>query len=321
MSRIGVIGAGAFGTALGICFARKTPTLLWARDAEQAACMQRERRNFKRLPGATLPEGLTATGELPDLSDAEILVLALPAQMTASFLNASGRDLPDVPVVLAAKGISVDGLELQTDIASRWLAAPLAVLTGPGFASEIANGLPTALTLAARDRKIGRNLQEALSTETLRLYLSSDPVGAQIGGALKNVIALACGIAIGSGLGESARAALMTRGFFEMSRLALAMGGQAETLSGLSGLGDLALTCGTEQSRNFSAGLRFGQAGQVSPGTTVEGLATARAASALADSEAIEMPIVRAVSAILDGQISVSSAMQDLLSRPLKEEH
>ena len=220
---IGVIGAGAFGTALAVVQAAAgRATLLWGRDAAAIAETAARRENQARLPGVPLPEPLGTTADLADLAGAEILLLAVPAQATGAFLAAHGDDLPDVPLVLCAKGIDAATLRLQTEIAAA--ASPghaLAALTGPGFAGEIARGLPTALTLACGDPARGRALQAALAAPRLRLYLTDDVTGAELGGALKNVIAIACGMAEGAGLGHSARAALMTRGFAEMSRLAV----------------------------------------------------------------------------------------------------
>jgi glycerol-3-phosphate dehydrogenase (NAD(P)+) len=249
------------------------------------------------------------TGDLADLQGAAAVLLVVPAQKTSDFL--AENELPEAPLVLCAKGIDAATGQLQSEVAGR----DVSILTGPGFADEIAAGLPTALTLAG-----GNAAQQALlSTPKLRLYRTDDVIGAQAGGALKNVIALACGMAIGAGLGESARAALLTRGFAEMQRLGVALGGRAETFQGLSGLGDLALTCASAQSRNFAQGLAFGQ-GNGQTGGTVEGLATARAAAKLAGKLGVEAPITTAVAAVVSGAATVDSAMQALLSRPLKEE-
>jgi glycerol-3-phosphate dehydrogenase (NAD(P)+) len=318
---IGVLGAGAFGTALAVVEAAAgRETVLWGRDPEVMAGIAAARENRGRLPGVTLPDPLGVTADLADLARADILLLAVPAQATGSFLAAHGGDLPDAPLVLCAKGIDAATLRLQTEIAAA--ASPglaLAALTGPGFAGEIARGLPTALTLACGDPSRGRALQEALAAPRLRLYLTDDVTGAELGGALKNVIAIACGMAEGAGLGHSARAALMTRGFAEMRRLAVATGGRAETLAGLSGLGDLSLTCNSAQSRNFTLGRALG-AGESRPGGTVEGVATARAACRLAEARGVEMPIAAAVADVLDGGLTLAQAMEALLSRPLREE-
>ena len=263
---IAVIGAGAFGTALAVAEAAEGREVrLWGRDAAAMAEAERARR-APRLPDAALPETLRCVSDLAELRAASAVLLALPAQVTGTFLGAQGAALPSAPVVLCAKGIDAGGLGLQTEIAAA--SAPgrdLAALTGPGFAAEIARGLPTALTLACADPRVGRELQAGLATRRLRLYLTDDVIGAQLGGALKNVIAIACGMVEGAGLGASARAALMTRGFAEMTRLAVALGARPETLAGLSGLGDLSLTCNSAQSRNFALGRALG-AGEGAPG-------------------------------------------------------
>ena len=298
---IAVIGAGAFGTALAVAEAAEGREVrLWGRDAAAMAEAERLRRTA-RLPGAALPPALRCVSDLSHLHGAEALLLVLPAQVTEAFLGAAGPALPPAPLVLCAKGIDAGGLGLQTEIAAT--LAPgrdLAALTGPGFAAEIARGLPTALTLACARPDVGRALQAGLATRRLRLYLTDDLIGAQLGGALKNVIAIGCGIVEGAGLGASARAALMTRGFAEMTRLAVAMGARAETLAGLSGLGDLSLTCNSAQSRNFLLGRALG-AGEPRPSGTVEGVATARAACDLGRRHGVELPIAAAVADVLDG--------------------
>ena len=266
-----------------------------------------------------LPPGLACVAELGALAGASALLLALPAQETEGFLAAHGPELPPAPLVLCAKGITARGFRLQSEIAGAAAPGrPLAALTGPGFAGEIARGLPTALTLACADPELGRALQAGLSTRRMRLYLTDDLTGAELGGALKNVVALACGMVEGAGLGASARAALMTRGFAEMTRLAVAMGARPETLAGLSGLGDLSLTCNSPQSRNFALGRALG-AGQPRPAGTVEGVATARAACELGTRHGVELPIAAAVADVLDGA-TLASAMDALLARPLREE-
>lgn len=317
---IGVVGAGAFGTALAIAEASAGRDVrLWGRDADAMATAE-ESRISPRLPGVNLPTGLACTAELGALADAEAVLLAVPAQATASFLAEHGGALPPVPLVLCAKGIDARDFRLQSQIARAVLpSATVAALTGPGFAGEIARGLPTALTLACEDAATGRNLQELLSTARLRLYLTDDVTGAELGGALKNVVAIACGLVEGARLGASARAALMTRGFAEMTRLAVVLGARPETLAGLSGLGDLSLTCGSPQSRNFRLGEALG-AGAARPGGTVEGVATARAACQLAAEHGVELPIAAAVADVLEGTLTVEGAMAALLARPLKSE-
>jgi len=318
---IAVIGAGAFGTALACALADAGhEVLLWSRSAQQAKTSA-STRTSPRLPDITLPKGISPIGNLSTAANAEIVLLAVPAQKTAKFLAKHGAQLPKVPLVLCAKGIDLENFQLQTDIAATHAPDhPVAVLTGPGFATEIARGLPTALTLACEDAALGKTLQRHLSTDRLRLYLSTDTTGAQLGGSLKNVIAIGAGIVIGAGLGESARAALMTRGFAEMRRLGTAMGGVDETFSGLSGLGDLSLTCASTMSRNFAQGLAIGSGDTQSSGKTVEGIATAQAACALAERHGVEMPVAQVVAAILSRKITVPEAMDALLTRPLKEE-
>ena len=317
---IAVIGAGAFGTALAVAQAGEGRRVaLWGRDAAAQAAADAARANPK-LRGVRLPDDLACVADLAGLAGAEAVLLALPAQATEPFLAAHAAELPDAPLVLCAKGVEARGLRLQTEIAAAHAPGrPLAALTGPGFAAEIAAGLPTALTLACADAELGRALQAGLSTRRLRLYLTDDLVGAQLGGALKNVVAIACGIAEGARLGHSARAALMTRGFAEMTRLAVVMGARPETLAGLSGLGDLSLTCNSAQSRNFALGRALG-AGEARPGGTVEGVATARAACRLGERMGAELPIAAAVADVLDGAATVTEAMETLLSRPLREE-
>lgn len=316
---IGVIGAGAFGTALAVAMARGGADVVqWGRNAAQMAAMASQRENAAYLPGVTLPTSLTVCADLAALADCRAVLLVLPAQQSDGFLAAHAAQLPNAPLVLCAKGIDATYFATQTDIATRHCALPLAVLTGPGFASEIARGLPAALVLACQDERLGAKLQAQIATDRLRLYLSSDPVGAQLGGALKNVVAIAAGISIGAGLGESARAGLVTRGFAEMRRLGVALGADAETFAGLSGLGDLMLTCASAQSRNFAAGLALGQGAPLPPGKTQEGVATARAAVSLGAKFNIEMPIAAAVAAVLDNTLTIDGAMASLLARPLK---
>jgi glycerol-3-phosphate dehydrogenase (NAD(P)+) len=317
---IGVVGAGAFGTALAVAQAAEGREVrLWGRDPAAIAAADAARAN-PRLPGVPLPPGLGCVSDLADLAGADPLLLVVPAQETGAFLAAHAAALPAVRLVLCAKGIGREGVRLQSEIAAeRAPGHALAALTGPGFAGEIARGLPTALTLACADPEVGRRLQLGLATRRLRLYLTDDVTGAELGGSLKNVIAIACGMVEGAGLGASARAALMTRGFAEMTRLAVACGARAETLAGLSGLGDLSLTCNSTQSRNFALGRALG-AGAARPGGTVEGVATARAACQLGAARGVELPIAVAVANVLDGSLTVEGAMETLLARPLREE-
>ena len=315
-----ICGAGAFGTALAVTLAQNGPVTLWARDAAHAAEMQATRENARRLPGIALPDSVTVTSGPVPKGDTPCL-LAMPMQTLGGFLSEHANSLAHRPLVACCKGMDLTtGLGPTGLIARSCPTATPAILTGPSFARDIALGLPTALTLACVDNGTGHSLQRALTTPTLRLYRSTDTLGAELGGALKNVIAIACGVAIGAGLGESARAALMTRGFAEMNRLAAALGAQPQTLAGLSGFGDLALTCCSDQSRNYRYGLSIGQGAPFDPTITVEGAATARAVLARARAMGLDMPITHAVTALVTGELRVAQAMDMLLSRPLKEE-
>ena len=312
---VAVIGAGAFGTALAVSLASKGQVTLWGRETGWA----REREN-PRLPGVRLPAGLQVTGRL-DRIEAETLLLALPAQVLGGFLTEHAAWLDGRNLVNCAKGIDLATLTGPSAlIATACPSAKVAVLTGPSFAADIARGLPTALTLACADADAAETLQHDLTTATLRLYRTTDVAGAELGGALKNIIAIAAGAAIGAGYGDSARASVVTRGFAEMGRLAGALGARPETLNGLSGLGDLVLTCTSEQSRNFRYGLALGAGRPFAQGTTVEGAATARAVSALARNKGIEMPISDLVAGLAEGRIAMKQALNLLLNRPLKEE-
>ncbi|GHC51470.1 NAD(P)H-dependent glycerol-3-phosphate dehydrogenase [Neogemmobacter tilapiae] len=317
---IGIVGAGAFGTALGVALASESrDVVLWARDATQVADMASIREN-KALPGVRLPPALHPAAALEDLSAAQVVLLTLPMQALHGFLDMYQSHFSHKILVACCKGIDLSALTGPSHVIARTCpSATPAVLTGPSFAADIARGLPTALTLACDDPQIGEMLQRALSTPALRLYRTTDVTGAELGGALKNVIAIACGVAIGAGLGESARAALMARGFAEMQRLALARGAQAETLMGLSGFGDLVLTCTSAQSRNFRHGLALGK-GEAPPAATVEGVATAQAVARLAGQLGLEMPVTAQVAALVTGRQTVKNALESLLTRPLKEE-
>ena len=316
---IAVLGAGAFGTALAISLAQRGPVLLWARDAAQVAEMRESRRNDRRLPGAVLPEVLTVTDRIEDAAGCDIVLLGVPMQKMGGFLSENAGLLDGKVLVSCSKGIDLaTGRGSVALIEAACPGALAAVLTGPSFAADIARGLPTALTLACRTD--APDLQARLSTPTLRLYRTTDTIGAELGGALKNVIAIAAGVVIGANLGDSARAALMTRGFAEMNRLAMKLGARPETLMGLSGFGDLVLTCTSLQSRNFRYGTALGSGSAFDPGVTVEGAATARAVTGLARDHGLEMPIAAMIAALCAQKISVADAVTALLSRPLKEE-
>lgn len=313
---IGVVGAGAFGTALAVSLAREGRAVtLWARSAKDAGDMQRSRVNARRLPGVDLPAPITVTDLLGDLAGAEAILLALPMQALGGFLQANPLTSPDL--VACCKGIDLSTLTGPATLTARMVpGARASILTGPSFAADLARGQPTALTLAGGDEA----LQRLLSGPCLRIYRTDDVIGAELGGALKNVIAIAAGVVIGAGLGESARAALMTRGYAEMTRLARSLGARPETLSGLSGFGDLVLTCTSSQSRNFSFGRALGAGQAFDPTVTVEGAATARAVALLAQQSGIDMPVTSRIAALIAGQTTLAEAITSLMSRPLKQE-
>ena len=319
---IGIVGGGAFGTALAVTLARDgRPVTLWVREVAQRDALRQTRRNDRRLPGVDLPENVSVTSDIGDLSGSEAILLTVPMQALRGFLAGVGRGVGDGWIVACCKGVDLQTLSGPTALLTQAFPGTIpAVLSGPGFAVDIARGLPTALTLACADDVGAAAVQQMLSTAALRLYRTDDVIGVELGGALKNVVAIAAGIVMGAGLGESARAALMTRGYAEMARLALDLGARAETLAGLSGLGDLVLTCTSAQSRNFRFGLALGSGQGFDPTITVEGAATARAVSDLARGRGIDLPVTALVAALVEGRTDLPSAIQSLLSRPLKKE-
>lgn len=319
MSGIAILGAGAFGTAMAVTLAREAQDVtLWTRDPDHAADMARNRANPTGLKGVDLPGTLRITSDLGQV-EADCQLVAIPAQSLGGFLAEHGGTLDGRTLVSCAKGIDrATGLRPSELLAGACPASAIAVLTGPSFAEDIAAGLPTALTLAVRSD--GEALQQRLSTQALRLYLTHDLVGAELGGALKNVIALAAGITVGAALGESARAAVVTRGFAEITRFATSCGAEADTLMGLSGLGDLLLTATSAKSRNYAAGLAIGAGRPVASGVTVEGLATAEAVTAVARARGIDMPLSATVAAVSHGRMTVAEAADHLMSRPLRKE-
>lgn len=317
---IGVMGAGAFGTALAIALGKAGHTVnLWCRNADQARDMAELRCNRAYLPNAPFPESLHVTQDLALAAKGTALLIAVPLQS----MRAAVADLgtPSAALVACCKGIELhSGLGPTRVLEDTLPGITSAILTGPSFAADIAIGRPTALTLACADNVTGAVLQQALTTPTLRLYRTSDTVGAELGGALKNVMAIACGAVIGAGLGDSARAATMTRGFAEMQRIGAALGARPETLSGLSGLGDLALTCTSDLSRNYRLGLSLGTGEKFDPSITVEGAATAHAMLRIANEKGLDVPITRTVTELLDGSTTITDAIDALMTRPLKEE-
>ncbi|HTI67019.1 MAG TPA: NAD(P)H-dependent glycerol-3-phosphate dehydrogenase [Caulobacteraceae bacterium] len=325
---VGVLGSGAWGTALAqVCARAGLKAVLWSHDPAVAAAIAATRENPLYLPGVPLDPAIGATTDLAAVGTCDLVLAVPPAQHMRSVLAALSPYAPDgLAVVLCAKGVEQGSLKLMTEVLAETLpsAAP-AVLSGPSFAGEVARGLPTAVTLACSDEACSGRIARALATPTFRPYLATDMVGAEAGGAIKNVLAIACGIVEGKGLGRSAHAALITRGFAEMTRFAVALGAQAETLAGLCGLGDLVLTCSSPQSRNMSVGLALGRgesldqalSGKIS---VAEGVASAPAVRELARRLGVETPICEAVAAILAGETEVDAAIAGLLSRPLKLE-
>jgi len=316
MNSIAVIGAGAWGTALAVLLAGAgKPVTLWARDPGRAATLATSRTN-PYLPGITLPANLAITGDLPH---ADLFLLTVPMQA----LSATIARLPGAaPLILCCKGLDAGSLKLPPELVTE---RPAAVLTGPNFAGEIAAGLPAAAVLATPDADLRATLMHTLKTDTLRLYGSADIIGAALGGAAKNVIAIAAGIVIGAGLGENARAALITRGIAEIARLAAALGGRPETISGLSGLGDLLLTCTGQSSRNFSLGLALGQGATLghflaARASVTEGVTTAPALLARAHAARVDMPITAAVAKLLGGATTIPETVSVMMGRALKDE-
>ncbi len=326
--RVGVIGAGAWGTALAqVCARAGREVALWAREIEVQASIAADHENTLFLPGVPLDPVIHATGDFADLAVCDLILAVPPAQHMRAALAAFAPHAPaEAPIVLCAKGVEQGSLKLMTEVAGEVLPGrTIAVLSGPSFAGEVARGLPTAVTLACAEDHCAERIAEALAGLLFRPYASTDLIGAEAGGAVKNVLAIACGISEGKGMGRSAHAALITRGFAELTRLAVALGGQAETVAGLCGLGDLVLTCSSPQSRNMSVGLALGGgqsleealAGKLS---VAEGVASAPAVVALAEKFGVEMPICQAVNAVLCGRLEVDAAIAGLLSRPLKSE-
>lgn len=323
--RIGVIGGGAWGTALAqVAATGGRETLLWAREDDVVAGINGSHENTVFLPGIPLDAAVRATSNIGDLGACDAWLVVAPAQHLRTVIEQAPQS--DVPLVLCAKGIEESSGKLIHEVARELRpASPIAVLSGPTFAHEVARGLPTAVTLAAQDLALAEALRDRIAAPAFRIYVSDDVAGAEIGGAVKNVLAIACGVVEGRGLGQNARAALIGRGFAEMTRFGLARGAKRETLAGLSGLGDLVLTCSSTSSRNYSLGKGIG-AGQSAADlladrrTVAEGAFTAPILARIASDEGIDMPIVQAVADLISGRSSVDSVLEALLSRPPKSE-
>jgi glycerol-3-phosphate dehydrogenase (NAD(P)+) len=322
--RAGILGGGAWGTALAQVCAEGGETLLWAREAEVVESVNARHENGLFLAGVPLDPTIRATANLGDLAACDALLVVTPAQHMRSVLAAMPR--LSVPLILCAKGMEEASMKLMHDVAREAQPdAPVAVLSGPTFAHEVAARLPAAVTLAVEDRAVGERLRARIARPWFRPYLSDDLAGAEIGGAVKNVLAIACGVVEGRRLGLNARAALISRGFAEMTRFGLARGARAETLAGLSGLGDLVLTCSSTSSRNFSLGKGLGEGRTATElladrRTVAEGAFTAPVLNRAAREAGVDMPIVAAVCALLAGEAGVDDVVERLLSRPLRSE-
>ncbi len=328
VDKIGIIGAGAWGTALAQAVASKIHnTVVWAYEEEVANNINFQHSNPDYLPGIKLNPRIRATTDIKEAATSDVVLMVTPAQFMRSVSESIAPVLgPLAPVVICSKGIERETGKLMTEIASDTLSDhPIAILSGPTFAEEVALGLPTAVTLATQDKIIGRTLIDAIGTKAFRPYLSRDIIGAEIGGAVKNVLAIACGIADGKRFGNNGRAALITRGLAEMTRLCAAKGGQVQTMMGLSGIGDLTLTCTSTQSRNYSLGMELGKGRKLDDimagkRSVVEGVFSAAAVTALASKLKIDMPISSGVNAIVNQEEPVEKIISELLSRPFRIE-
>jgi glycerol-3-phosphate dehydrogenase (NAD(P)+) len=323
--KLGVVGGGAWGTALAqVASAGGRETILWALEPEVVEGVNENHENKAFLAGIPLNRSIRATADLGELDDCDAWLVVTPAQHMRSVLERAADC--DKPLVLCSKGIEEQSGELLHRVAKAVCPrAQVAVLSGPTFAHEVANGLPTAVTLAAEDDVLAERLRDRIKQPTFRIYLSDDVAGAEIGGAVKNVLAIACGVVEGKGLGQNARAALIGRGFAEMTRFGLALGAKRETLAGLSGLGDLVLTCSSTSSRNYSLGVGIGQGRRAAElmanrRTVAEGAFTASVLARLAKNKGVDMPIVDAVDALVAGRAGVDEVLGALLSRPSKSE-
>ena len=324
---VGIIGAGAWGTALAVAARRAgRDVVLWAYERETVDEINHEHSNHIYLPGVTLDPAIRATAKTSDVAAADLILMVVPSQFFRSVAGEFRKHIGAKPVIICTKGFEEDTGKMMADIIGEALPEAMpGVMAGPSFAGEIARGLPAALTLATWSEEIGHAVANALGSRSLRLYWTSDMLGAQLGGAVKNVIAIACGIVTGRELGNNAQAGLMTRGFAELMRFGTAMGARPETLTGLSGLGDLILTCSSDQSRNMSLGKALGEGRALADilgarKSVSEGAHSAAAAVARGHELGVELPICEAVRAILAGETTVDEAITALLSRPFRSE-
>jgi glycerol-3-phosphate dehydrogenase (NAD(P)+) len=328
LQSVGIVGAGAWGTALAVSARRAgRDVTVWAYELETITDINEAHRNGIYLPGVTLDRAIKATASFKEVASRDLLLLATPAQLTRAVSRELAPYVKDgQPVVICAKGIEQETGKLLSQVVTETMAkVDIAVLSGPSFAAEIARGLPAAVTLATARETQGSELSHALSHSPFRCYWSDDVRGAEIGGAVKNVYAIAAGIVAGKKFGESAHAALVTRGFAEMARFGTALGARVETLAGLSGLGDLVLTCGSPQSRNMSLGIELAEGRTVEEvlkkrSTVAEGVYTASALVEMAAARNIDMPIAQSVHSVVSGRATVDQAIEALLSRPLRAE-
>ena len=326
---ISIVGAGAWGTALAEVMSRQGHQInLWAKESAVVNSINSSHENDVFLPNVKLSDLIVAFNNLEQITNCDLLLVVSPAQYTRETLLEVSKTLKsETPIILCSKGIEISSLSLMSQITeSIFPDNPIAILSGPSFAIDVVNNKPTAVTLACRDLKIGKNIAESISLPTFRPYLSKDVIGAQIGGATKNVIAIAAGVVEGQKMGDSARAATIARGFSEIKRLAIAMGGKEETLAGLSGMGDLLLTCNSKTSRNYSLGIKLGEGQTIEEATNglstiAEGMYSAKAITKLAVQNKIDMPITQAVNDLIEEKYSVTDIIDNLLNRPIKEEN
>ena len=327
MNKIGVIGAGAWGTALAQSLANSgRDVLMWARENDVVESINSKHENTMYLKDVRLNEMIKATHNMDDISHCDLFLISTPAQHVRSTLETMKDALADKPFVICAKGIEIQTGDLMSEVAEQVIPnAKIGVLSGPTFASEISRGLPCAVTLAMRDKVLGEKVVESMGSRTLRTYLTNDVIGTQVGGAVKNVIAIASGVVTGRKMGESARCALITRGLTEMGRLSSALGAKKETLMGMCGVGDLMLTCSSMQSRNFSLGFALGEGKTLEEilGERIavtEGVHTAKALRVMAQNNAVDMPISQAVNDFLNEGAAIDKIIEKLLDRPLRRE-
>ena len=328
MKTIGVIGAGAWGTALAqILASNGKDVTIWAREPDVVKAIDQNKENPNFLPGILLSKNLKATESLRVVTRRDIVLIVTPAQHVRTTLESIKNDVSEKqPIVICAKGIELGTGMLLSQVAEEIIQnSTIAILSGPTFADEVARGLPSAVTVAVKDKEIGKQLQEALGVSRFRPYITEDIIGAQLGGAIKNVIAIACGIVAGRKMGDSARAALLTRGIAEIARLGVAMGASKETLLGMCGIGDLMLTCSSMKSRNYSLGVALGEGKTLEEilGTrkaVTEGVHTAKATLELAKKNAVDMPISEAVNKCLNEGVPIDEAIEEMLNRPFKYE-